>query len=741
MINVPKYQGSAAERPLGLRCRPDLMIVPQDYGRERYWLVKDPVSLSYFHLRDEEHAILKMLDGQTGIAEIRARFETCFAPYQLPVEQIQAFLGRLHECGLVISSAPGQGEQLLDRARIRRKHRRWTAWTNVLAIRFRGIDPQLLLDWLGPRFRWCFSRAFLALIFILALIATVVVWLQVPKFSDVGVGARDFLHPGNLVWLVIVLAAVKVIHELGHGLACRQFGGQCRELGLMLLVFTPCLYCDVSDAWTFSDKWRRIAVSAAGIVVEVFLASVAALFWCWTRPGLIHSLLLNIMVGCSVSTLVFNGNPLLRLDGYYILADLLEVPNLAEQSWAVLVHTASYLCLGVRLTSDRVLPSKRRWLLGLYGLASVAYRGFIIVAILWIVHRVTKSFGLEVLGDAVATAVLAGIILTATWRFAEFLRGQSRNRYLQGGRAMVRCGLLAGALLFSFLYPWPSRVVAPVVIEPENAHRIYAVVPGTLTSSVRFGQQVQKDQELASLINLDIHKEVVELDGKRDQQRRQLAILRLQQAQDRAAAALIPMAEAALADLENRLRQRQRDEERLVLRAPLAGAVLPPARSAGSAKAPGMLDTWKGTPLDEKNRDCQVDAGTLICMVSPAQTVEAVAIVDQDAVALLRLGQRVRLCVDLLPGEMCEGCIEEIAKCDMKVMPRELAVGADLPVHIDPQGIAQPASISYQVRVRFDSQPRVSLAGSRGKAKVLVEPQSLLDRLVRALRQNFEFRW
>ena len=104
------------DRPLALRRRPDLTILPQEYGRHRYWLVKDPVSLQYFHLRDEEHAILEMLDGQTGLAAIKARFEKRFAPYRLPVDTIHAFLGRLHQCGLLLSDAPGQGEQLLKRA-------------------------------------------------------------------------------------------------------------------------------------------------------------------------------------------------------------------------------------------------------------------------------------------------------------------------------------------------------------------------------------------------------------------------------------------------------------------------------------------------------------------------------------------------------------------------------------------------------------------------------------------------
>jgi len=741
MIRLPTYNDGAADRPLPLRRRPDLVIVPQDYGRQRYWLVKDPVSLGYFHLREEEHAILEMLDGRTGMAEIKARFEKRFAPHRLPFDQVQAFLGRLHQCGLVLSEAPGQAEQLLKRADVRRRHQWLAAWSNVLAVRFRGVDPQPLLAWLVPRCRWCFSRAFLLLMLLFALAAAVVAAIQVPSLPAIRAEARAFFYPGNLIWLIVVLAATKVLHELGHAVTCVSFGGQCRELGLMLLVFTPCLYCDVSDAWTFPNKWRRIAVSAAGILVEILLASLAALLWCCSRPGLVHSLSFNVMVLCSVSTLLFNGNPLLRYDGYHVLADLWEVPNLAEQSRAVLVRAAALAFLGAGGTIDRTLPIKGRWLLGLYGVASLAYRCFITLAILWFVHRITKSYGMSVLGNALAIIVLAGMVLWPAWRIAAFFRSPLGNRNLRWLRAMVLCGVCGGALVLFVLLPWPCRVVAPMVIEAANAHRVYAVVAGTMASSARPGQWVEKGQEVARLVNLDVRQEIVELTGKRDLQRRQLAIFRLLQAEDPSVAALIPTAEAALADLDERLRQRQDDERNLVLRAALAGTVLPPASTADPAPAPGQLGAWKGTPLDEENRGCHLEAGTLVCMIGSAQPVEAFAVVDEDAVALLREGQSVHLRIDSLPGEVYEGRVVEIAKSDLKALPQELTAAADVAVRVDPRGIARPASISYQVRVSFDRPPGISLAGSRGQAKILVAPQSLFQQFYRAVRQTFVLRW
>jgi putative peptide zinc metalloprotease protein len=763
---LPPVRDSAGDRPLALRRRPDLVIVPQEYGRHRYWLVKDPVSLQYYHLRDEEYAILEMLDGRTGLAAIKARFEKRFAPYRLPVETIHAFLGRLHECGLLLSDAPGQGEQLLKRADIARKRRRLAAGANILAIRFRGIDPQPLLIWLAARCGWLFSPACLVVTLMLVLAATAVVVVHAPGLSAMQAEIQEFVTPGNLVWLAITLAAAKVLHELGHALTCIRLGGQCRELGLMLLVFTPCLYCDVSDAWTFKNKWRRIAVSAAGIIVEIVLASLAALVWCFSPPGLVHALSFNVMVVCSVSTVLFNGNPLMRYDGYYVLADFVEVPNLAEQSRAVLARVAGLLFLGIRQNDDSVRPERGRFLLGLYGLASLAYRCFAVCAVLWIAHRVSAAWGVAVLGDAVAVIALAGMLLPPIWFSATFLNNQRLTRRASWLRMLAFGGFWIAALTVVALVPWPCRVTSPLVIEPENARPVYAVVAGAMTSSARPGERVDMGQEVARLVNLDVHREVVELMGKRDQQRRQLAVLRARQALDSEAAALIPTAEAALVDLDERLRQRQLDERSLVLRAPIAGTVLPPSNTPAPAHTPGQLSAWNGSPLDEQNRGCQIEPGTLVCMIASRSgditdlperpegcfaqisdvPVSAVVMVDQDSVALIREGQLVHVRIDSLPGEVYEGRVAEIASRDAKVVPRELASGGELPLQVDRQAesnwrTARPASITYQVRVRLWRQPEFVVPGSRGEAKFFVEPQSLFARIERAIRQNVTLRW
>src|SRR5262249_41833959 len=168
---------------------------------------------------------------------------------------------------------------------------------------------------------------------------------------------KQFFGWPNLIYLYLTIAVTKVLHELGHGLTCRHFGGECHEIGIIFLVFSPTMYCDVSDSWMLRSKWQRIAIGGAGMWVETVLSSLALYVWWFTRPGLLHHLCLNVFFISSVSTVIFNANPLMRYDGYYMLSDLLEIPNLSEKARTLLRNTFAHVCLGIDFREDAFMPS------------------------------------------------------------------------------------------------------------------------------------------------------------------------------------------------------------------------------------------------------------------------------------------------------------------------------------------------------------------------------------------------
>ena len=728
---------SAATRSVRLRMRPDLSIRSQQVAGRRYWVVKDPVALKYFHLRDEEHAILQMLDCRSSLEEIKRRFESAFAPLRMSLEQIQSFLAWLHQSGLVISDAPGQGDELKSRGDRQRRQARTQAATGILAIRFPGIEPERLLRRLYPRCRVLFSRWFLVACLVLAVSALLLVAVQFDTLQARLPDFYTFFSPRNALGLAIALMAVKVLHELGHALACRHFGVECHEMGIMLLVFTPCLYCNVSDAWTLPNRWQRVAISAAGIGVEIVLASVCTFLWWFSEPGLFNALCLNVMFICSVSTILFNGNPLLRYDGYYILSDLVEVPNLSHQSRALINRALARLFLGIASPQDRSLPERHRGLLALYGVVSTLYRWGVVAAILWFCHKVLQPYRLELLAAALAVVVVLGVLIAPLASGFRRLRQSALGGRIRRGRAVLALGAAAAVVVGAGLVPLPYHVTAPAWLELKDGHRVYVSVPGRLINSVAAGDAVRRGETLAELENLDVRRQVEELVGQRNRQRVHLRNLELRLVEDAAVGPQIPAAKEALADIEQRLLERQRDQRHLILKAPVDGTVLPPPSIPSPPYTPGRLSTWRGNPLQRRNLGCHLTTGTLFCLVGDPARLDAVLVIEQSSLKFVRAGQRVRIQPDQLPGEILEGTIREIAKTSLKVAPRELATGGDVPIRAGQDGLPLPAETSYQARVQLDEHDRPLLIRVRGRAKILADPQPLFRRIYRYLRRTF----
>ncbi|MEQ8791747.1 MAG: HlyD family efflux transporter periplasmic adaptor subunit [Pirellulaceae bacterium] len=730
---------TAVTRPLDLAMRRDLGVYPLRFSGRNYWGVKDPVALRYYQLRDEEYYILRQLDGRTSLEEIQQRFEKQFAPLRLDVRQLQRFLGTLHRQGLIVSLAPEQGEQLIERRGRERRRQYAQAAASILAIRFRGIDPEPFLVWLYPKVGWFFSRGAAVCVLLLALAAMTLAAVQFETLQSRLPDFHAFFNAQNALWLMVALGLAKVLHELGHALACKRFGGECHELGVMLLVFTPCLYCNVTDSWMMPNKWHRAAIAAAGMYVEVALASVCTFLWWFSEPGLFNSMCLNVMFVSSVSTLLFNGNPLLRYDGYYILSDLLETPNLQQRSSSVVKSALSQWLLDVDPPVDRLMPENRRGVLAAYAVASTIYRFVVIFGILWFVREVLKPYRLEIVAELVALVVVVGLFVGPVMGAIAFLRHPGRRRevnWLRFGLLSIAAAALMAVVL---LVPLPQRVYAPVVVEPHDAERLYVSAPGRLVEAARIGDSVAEGDVVAELKNLELTQEIVALEGDVRRQEKHLDNLRHLQVGNQEAGAQIPAAREALADLRQQLASRLEDRQKLTIVSPRAGVLMPPRKRRDEAPVE-ELPEWNGVPLDQENQGAWLETGTLLCLVGVPANLEGQLVIDQADVDLVEVGQTVRLQLDEAPGEIVTGVIEEISQLDLDVAPPELVAAGVLPMRGDSK-TPQLASAAYLARVRLDGHEHPLRIRTTGEAKVLVEPASLAWRLWRYLSRTFRFEW
>ena len=361
----------------------------------------------------------------------------------------------------------------------------------------------------------------------------------------------------------------------------------------------------------------------------------------------------------------------------------------------------------------------------------------VVIAIFWGLREIARPYHLEVLVGLLGCITLAGMFWPVAAGVVRLARDPSRQHRIAPARAAFSGGLLLAAILAVLLVKVPMRVAAPVVLEYHDAQRVYVTVPGTLTSSVRIGQAVQQGQALARLDSAAVRIEVAKLSSERDRQQLYLANLEAQRLQGVIDGAQIPTAKAALADIEFRLQQVERDAARLTILAPMNGTVLPPPNRPRMTRGTEKLDTWSGMPLDERNLGSQLDTGTLLCLVGDPARFEAVLHVEQSDIELVQVGQRVRVVLDHLPNQILEGTIAEVAKLDLKVMPRELAAARDLPSRTDQRGVSHPLDTWYQARVLFDEQPPHLLARVHGRAKIAVAPRSIAAQCARYLLQTF----
>jgi len=733
---------SAAAHPLALKMRRDLCIRPQFFRNRRYWCVKDPITLEYFHLQNEEYEILRLLDGAASLADIKRRFEHRFAPLQVTVEHLRSFVGALYQDGFVLTNTTGQGEILLKRHLQSRRRRRISAVAGILAFRFRGLDPQRFLTWLYKRVSWLFSPLCVAASFLILLGAVALVAI---KFDTLLTQLPDFgafFTARNVVLLAITLAGVKILHELGHGLTCIRFGGECHEIGIFFLVFVPCLFCNVSDSWMLEDKWKRIAISAAGIWVEIVIAALCTFIWFFTEPSLLKTICLNVMFICSINTLARNGNPLLRYDGYFVLSDLLEIPNLAQRSRSYVTRFFCRCCFGFETDEELSLQDEPRGALLLYGTASIVYRCLVVAAILWFCHKLFKSWGFEPVGQVIMVVVLSGMLFPSLLRILSAVRDPAIMNPIRKGRSLLAIGIMSilGWTLWSL--PIPFHVDAVVVIRPKDAQNVFVPIGGSLLETVSAGDVVRRGQSLARLENVDLKMEIEKLSAERREMQLYLRGLEARRLHDPTVAAQIATAKEVLADVARQLEQRRDDAAKLILRAATDGIVLPPPFVSAHVAAHEELGYWSGTPMDRVNRRAYLETGTLFCSIGSPEELEAVLIVNEADIQFVRVGQRVRILLNELPGKILEGLVEEMATSNLTVVPAALSSGGELAMRSDSRGVPRPMQNSYAVRVSLEGvNPRLLRIRATGHARISADAQPLGTRLHRFLRRTFRFKF
>ncbi len=725
------------DRPLPVRRRPDLEVIRWPTVRNRAWVIKDPVAGSFVQLGDEEAAVLEMLDGRQTLETIRRSMEQRFFPAQFPVGQLYRFLGQLHEHGLLLTDASGQAGPLWQR-RQRRQRRKWVGrLVNCLAIRLPGWNPAGVLTALYPRLSWLFSGPMLG--FWLLFCTLTIVWFSLNVSEAVGrlPPPSELVSAANLGSLLAAWSLAKLVHESAHALTCHHYGGQCREVGMIFLVFTPCFYCDVSDAWLFPGKWQRIAVSAAGIVAELVLAAGAAWVWWFSVPGWLNAFCLNLMILGSVNTLAFNGNPLLRFDGYYILADLLDMPDLDRRAGLLARSFFAERVFGMRLYHPRLLPQHHRGLLLIYWTAATTYRLILMVAVLLAFGQFVAWQGYP--WTARLLTLWAGLFVTVAvlWRLASFLFGLLRSAQERWPALILRCLVLGLPGLVLLWLPLPGSLTVPAVLEPADAGNVFVPIPGLLRTTTPAGTAVVQGQLLGRLENPGLQQRLTALRGQRNRQRIQVMNLQRRRSRDPLAATELATAQVVLEDLEQRLQDQQRELDQLELRAPRSGFVLPPPVRPETDGSYNELPDWSGTPLEKRNLGCFLETATLFCRVAGPGELEVILLLSAADLERVATGQLVTVRQGAWSAKTVRGTIEEIDRVGLEERHDSWAAGPPRDPSQAPKHGRFPAPQRYRARVSLEGTCEDLFSGGTAVAVVSTPASPLVYRAANFFNRTF----
>ena len=694
--------------------RPSVRARRQTFRGEPWVVLDDPFNNQFYRLRPEAYEFVARLGPGRTVEEAWRECIERFPGHAPGQEAVLQLLSQLYHANLLHYPTATDASALFERQRKQARRETRSRLLNIMFARFPLLDPDRFLVRTLPVVGKLISPAGAV-----AWLATVAWALKVlaDHFDLARDEAQGAIAPGNLFLLYTGMVLVKVLHEFGHAYFCRKFGGEVHAMGVLLMIFTPVPYVDATSAWGLRERWKRVLVGAAGMIVEVWVAALATFVWAATAPGTLHGLAYNIMLVASVSTLVFNINPLLRFDGYFMLSDLVGIPNLSQRATAQLRAWAERWLFGLRRERGPATSRREATWLGVYGATSGVYRVFVFAGILLVIADRFLLVGLLM----AAVCAVAWVVVPA-WKFAGYLAASPKLERHRLRASLVSTLGIGGLVAALVLVPVPHHFRAPGIVRSRQWTEIYNAASGEVARVlVSPGGSVVEGQPLMELRNHELTQQQAAAEAALAE-----ADARLRHALQDAVPNVMPLQSLRESILKN-IERTRRDQAALVVRAPHAGTwVLP--------ESEGWVGRWlpQGTSLG--------------LLVDPSSHVFEATVQQEDGDRLFAspiLGSEARL-----HGQAGEALV----LADLRRIPAEQrqlpsaalgwqARGPIATTGRDPEG-RQAAEAFFEVHGTLGARPGVALLhGRSGEARFKLPPEPLLPRWIRALRQLLQKRY
>lgn len=687
------------EQPLKLRS--DLVIRRQVHKNDVFYIVKDPSAKAYYKFEPVEWDLFSLFDGQRTPEQIVDEYNKKHPLEAIDEDTLQDYRQNLKEIDLIELGSAEKNLMMMERIRSQRKMRAEGTgkWSNIFYVTFSAWDPDRVFNRIIPYLRFFWTKTFLIVSLIAVFLMLIVNIIKWDEFAQGTIALYSFTDKSlwELLVFIFLMTITGALHEIGHGLTLKNYGGEVHQVGILLFYLTPAFYCDVSDSYVL-DRKARLWTTFAGTYTELVLCSVATFVWFFAVPGtLLYDFAFQVILFTGISSFFINMNPLVKLDGYYALMDTLEIPDLREESFGFLRRWIKRNIFRLQAEETGDITRRKRKIFVIYGILAILYTSLVyFLLLMWVRNIYLKWFG------GLGYLLLLGTILYLFRKQARQGLAFMKFFYLDKkellkNRKVVMYGGAASIFLILLLFvpQTHSKISSAFVLKPLTQTEVRSETDGFIEQVfVQQNEWVKPAQPLARLSNPHLAQTASRVQSQLDLLNRELAQLQTNQ---------------LAADYQMKLRTRkqmldqsselQQKMKKLLLVSPVAGKIV--------------------TQDLQDKRATYSPKGTVFCKIFDSRQVMVEIPVREYDIDDVQSGQRVLLKLDAYPTETFEGWVKQIS-----------------PMIVERVEALQGTYTKIKVTVLIDNPDGKLVPGMQGDARILAQERSLAGRMSREL-----FRW
>jgi putative peptide zinc metalloprotease protein len=500
--------GPAPEQPdqwldATLTLRSELKFDSRTEDVRSFVVIEDPVRSKYFQVGDREYRFIASLDGKLTPRQLGEQLDQDNDVKQYDDESLKAICAWLVQNNLAVGAQVDNAKRLNQQAGSMKKAK-LVGLLNPISCKFNLFNPNQCLSAIQPYTQWLFSKWFAIIWCVFAVCGFSTIYSQ---WDNMGSASTGILSGYSWIWLLLTWVLLKVIHEAAHGVACRRYGGEVPEAGVLLLLFTPMAFVNVTSMWRFPNRWHRMVVSGAGMYVELFISFVAIILWSQTE-GIVADISFNVFISASLTTILFNANPLMRFDGYFLLSDAIAIPNLYTKGTKWFGDRVKALFFGLPKTPNLYAKEEFKRI-AIYGCMAYFWKFSISISLIIGAGVLFQGAGLAL--SAVGVALWFGIPIFRQFKSVFGPQAQVPVRPLRVAASFLTLGLIG--LAFFYVLKAPATKSAPAIVQFSNEMILRAGADGFIKElKVQDGDKVVQGQTLIVLENPSLSNEVKELE-------------------------------------------------------------------------------------------------------------------------------------------------------------------------------------------------------------------------------------